>query len=137
MRRLIQVIVLLVMLSGITVSIADAHHKDTHDKGGKKEKRTVEVTGSLGPDNPFLCCGAEVYTITNGGNPPNSPVYVSLASPGCCSGSKVFADDNGVATFAKETGAPGTYTAAFFRSTGNDIFTDPIYIIFEVIQPPE
>lgn len=138
MKKLLFILIMLLVgiVSMVSIPEVDAHHKDDHDKGGKKEKRTVEVTGSLGPDNPFICCGVETYTITSTGNPANSPVYVSLASPGCCSGSKVWTDENGVMIFNKATGAPGTYQAAIFRLVGVDIFTDPIYVTFEVIPIP-
>lgn len=59
--------------------------------------------------NPFAAWGAEEYSVHGAGFHGDEPVYLSLATPGCCAGDVTVADTDGNFTMTRLTGAPGTY----------------------------
>ena len=59
--------------------------------------------------NPFAAWGEEDYTVHGAGFNPGEPVYLSLATPGCCAGDVTVADGDGTFAMTRTTGAPGTY----------------------------
>ncbi len=72
--------------------------------GGGSSSTTLVVVGG-----PFAAWGADSYTVRGTGLRPNEPVYLMLATPGCCSATVVATDGDGNFEFTRGTGAPGTY----------------------------
>ncbi len=56
--------------------------------------------------NPFAAWGEEDYIVEGTGFHPDEPVYLSLATPGCCAGDITVADGDGKFTMTRTTGAP-------------------------------
>ena len=96
-----------------------------HGNGGSS-------TASMSVDgNPFAAWGEEDYVVHGTGFHPDEPVYLSLATPGCCSGDITVADGDGNFTMTRTTGAPGTYEikASQFSSKGKLKFMASITFI--------
>ena len=85
---------------------------------GNKNGGSIIVEGSLSGSGDLIAWGGEAYTVRGSGLAANSPINISLASPGCCSGLQVWTDRLGNFSFTKLTGAPGTYSAVAFYSSG-------------------
>ncbi len=134
----IVIMVLLVAALSTSTVLADPGHKGGHGKGNKggndSGSASLSVTGSLGDSNPYLAWGHEVYTVHGTGLGANEAVYISLASPGCCSGSKVWTDRNGEFSFSKATGAPGEYTATALQASGGGKFKQVGKVSFLVVE---
>lgn len=80
--------------------------------GGAKASMWVE-------GNPFAAWGVEEYTVNGSGFHPDEPVFLSLATPGCCAGNWIIADGEGDFSFSRATGAPGTYEVTAFQERSN------------------
>jgi hypothetical protein len=76
-----------------------------HGKGGGRSSTASLVVEG----DPFAAWGEEVYVVHGTGFHPDEPVYLSLATPGCCAGDITMADGDGNFTMPRTTGAPGTY----------------------------
>jgi len=87
------------------------------NENGNKNGGSISVEGSLSGSGDLIAWGGEAYTVRGSGLNANSPINLSLASPGCCSGSQVWTDRLGNFSFTKLTGAPGTYSAVAFYSS--------------------
>lgn len=80
--------------------------------GGAKASMWVE-------GNPIAAWGVEEYTVNGSGFQPDKPVFLSLATPGCCAGNWIIADSEGDFSFSRATGAPGTYEVTAFQERNN------------------
>ena len=124
--RYIPIVIMVLLVAALgasTVLAAPGGGKGKGNKGGDDSgSGGLTVTGSLSSSNPYQAWGAETYTVHGTGYGAIESVYISLASPGCCSGSKVWTDRNGEFSFSKATGAPGTYTATALQKGGNGKF---------------
>ena len=140
--RYIPIVIMVLLVAALSTStvLASPGHEGGHGKGkGNKGGNdsgsvTLSVTGSLGDSNPYQAWGAEVYTVSGSGLGANEAVYISLASPGCCSGSKVWTNRAGEFSFSKATGAPGTYTATALQASGGGKFKQVGKISFLVVE---
>jgi hypothetical protein len=76
-----------------------------HGKGGGgSSTASLVVEGA-----PFAAWGADSYTVRGAGLRPNEPVYLMLATPGCCAATVAATDGDGKFEFTRVTAAPGTY----------------------------
>ena len=101
---------------------------------GNHNSASMSVEGTFSGADDLIAWGGEVYTVHGTGLEPNTPINISLASPGCCSGLQVWTDRLGNFSFSKPTGAPGTYTAKAFHSSGNGKPKKVASVSFEVVE---
>ncbi len=98
--------ILAILFIGLLAMPVEAHHKPGHTQGGGNGGGPSSGASMTVTPNPVTA--GETYTVHGTGFEDFSRVYLSVASPGCCSGSNVF-PVNGEWDFIKEAGAPGTY----------------------------
>ena len=134
--RFIPIVVMVLLVAALSASPVLAapggNGKGKGHQGGGGSSATMTVTGSLSSSNPYLAWGQEVYTVRGEGFGTSEPVYISLASPGCCSASTLWTDRLGEWSFSKATGAPGTYTVNAYEKSGNGKFKRVASRSFEV-----
>ena len=99
-----------------------------HGKGGSS-------TASMSVDgNPFAAWGEEDYVVHGTGFHPDEPVYLSLATPGCCAGDITVADGDGNFTMTRTTGAPGTYEIKASQFSGKGKLSFMASVTFSVTE---
>lgn len=84
--------------------------------------------------NPFAAWGEEEYVVQGTGFHPDEPVYLSLATPGCCAGDITVADGDGNFTMTRTTGAPGTYEIKASQFSGKGKLTFMAAVTFIVTE---
>ncbi len=84
--------------------------------------------------NPFAAWGEEDYVVHGTGFHPDEPVYLSLATPGCCAGDITVADGDGNFTMTRTTGAPGTYEIKASQFSGKGKLTFMAAVTFNVTE---
>ena len=99
-----------------------------HGKGGSSPA-SMWVDG-----NPFAAWGEEDYVVHGTGFHPDEPVYLSLATPGCCAGDITVADGDGNFTMTRTTGAPGTYEIKASQFSGKGKLTFMAAVTFNVTE---
>ncbi len=109
-RALFAIILILTVVMTLTASAAlaapggNGRGHGNGKGGGGSSAASLVVEG-----DPFAAWGVDSYTLRGTGFGSSAPVYLMLATPGCCAATVVATDGDGTFEFTRVTAAPGTY----------------------------
>jgi hypothetical protein len=115
--------------SGLAAPGGKGHGKANGHGNGGSSAADMWVEG-----NPFAAWGEEDYVVHGTGFHPDEPVYLSMATPGCCAGDITVADGDGNFTMTRATGAPGTYEIKASQFSGKGKLTIMASVSFLVTE---